>query len=180
MISSVPVIDRSPGPLVTLSAQHEGQLRFHQKPQVTANGLSNIKPHDFKDFSRNLDDLLDKLSDFWYVDTQFNHGVFPFLGFLSQPRLKRECAFFLPRNRIYTRNITLPLSVYLHCFRTTLSRGRCQPLEWFVDDSYDNAPCESFFAPLECELVDRHTFRTQAEACMAVLWVHRRLVQPFP
>ena len=35
-------------------------------------------------------------------------------------------------------------------------------------DCYDNAMCESFFATLECELLDRRRFRTQAEAKMAV------------
>jgi putative transposase len=37
-----------------------------------------------------------------------------------------------------------------------------------VGDAYDNAMCESFFATLECELLDRHRFTTQAEARMAV------------
>ena len=37
-----------------------------------------------------------------------------------------------------------------------------------VGDCYDNALCESFFATLECELLDRHRFPTQAEARMAV------------
>jgi putative transposase len=37
-----------------------------------------------------------------------------------------------------------------------------------VGDAYDNALCESFFASLECELIDRQKFRTQAEAKMAV------------
>ena len=37
-----------------------------------------------------------------------------------------------------------------------------------VGDAYDNAMCESFFATLECELLDRHRFRTQAEARLAV------------
>ena len=37
-----------------------------------------------------------------------------------------------------------------------------------VGDAYDNAMCESFFATLECELLDRHRFRSQAEARMAV------------
>jgi putative transposase len=35
-------------------------------------------------------------------------------------------------------------------------------------DAYDNAMCESFFATLECELLDRVTLRTKAEARMAV------------
>lgn len=37
-----------------------------------------------------------------------------------------------------------------------------------VGDAYDNALCESFFATLESELLDRHRFRTQAEARLAV------------
>ena len=37
-----------------------------------------------------------------------------------------------------------------------------------VGDCYDNALCESFFATLECELLDRRRFRTQADARMAI------------
>ncbi len=37
-----------------------------------------------------------------------------------------------------------------------------------VGDAYDNALCESFFATLECELLARCRFRTQAEARSAV------------
>jgi len=37
-----------------------------------------------------------------------------------------------------------------------------------VGDAYDNAMCESFFASLECELLDLNRYRTQAEAKMAV------------
>jgi hypothetical protein len=37
-----------------------------------------------------------------------------------------------------------------------------------VGDAYDNAMAKSFFATLECELLDRRTFKTQAEARMAV------------
>jgi putative transposase len=37
-----------------------------------------------------------------------------------------------------------------------------------VGDAYDNAMCESFFATLECELLDRHRFKTQVEARLAV------------
>jgi putative transposase len=33
-----------------------------------------------------------------------------------------------------------------------------------VGDAYDNAMCESFFATLECELLDRRRFKSQAEA----------------
>ena len=37
-----------------------------------------------------------------------------------------------------------------------------------VGDCFDNAMCESFFATLECELLDRRRFKTQLEARLAV------------
>jgi putative transposase len=37
-----------------------------------------------------------------------------------------------------------------------------------VGDAYDNAMCESFFATLECELLDRRRFSNQVQARMAV------------
>ena len=37
-----------------------------------------------------------------------------------------------------------------------------------VGDCYDNAMCESFFATLECELIERRSFRSHAEARMAI------------
>ena len=37
-----------------------------------------------------------------------------------------------------------------------------------VGDCYDNAMCESFFATLECELLDRRKFDSRAEARLAV------------
>ena len=38
--------------------------------------------------------------------------------------------------------------------------------------SYDNAMAESFFASLECELIDRRSFKTKTEARLAVFtWI---------
>ena len=37
-----------------------------------------------------------------------------------------------------------------------------------VGDAYDNAMCESFFATLECELLDRRRCASKAQARMAV------------
>jgi putative transposase len=37
-----------------------------------------------------------------------------------------------------------------------------------VGDAYDNAMAESFFANLECELIDRRSFQTKAEARLTV------------
>ena len=50
--------------------------------------------------------------------------------------------------------------------------GRCReagvrPSMGSVGDAYDNAMCESFFATLECELLARRRFASQAEARMA-------------
>ena len=57
---------------------------------------------------------------------------------------------------------------------TALAFGtRCEamgvrPSRGSVGDAYDNAMAESFFATLECELLARRRFRTQAEARIAV------------
>lgn len=57
---------------------------------------------------------------------------------------------------------------------TSLAFGhRCReagilPSMGSVGDCYDNAMCESFFATLECELLDRATFRTLQEARQAI------------
>jgi putative transposase len=60
------------------------------------------------------------------------------------------------------------------CQYTSLAFGRrCReagitPSMGSVGDAYDNAVTESFFATLECELLDRHRFRTHGEARLAV------------
>ncbi len=60
------------------------------------------------------------------------------------------------------------------CQYTSIAFGlRCKkagvrPSMGSVADCYDNAMCESFFATLECELLDQEPLRTQAEARMAV------------
>jgi putative transposase len=51
--------------------------------------------------------------------------------------------------------------------------GRCReagvrPSMGSVGDAYDNAMCESFFATLECELLNCRRFTSQAEARMAI------------
>jgi putative transposase len=71
-----------------------------------------------------------------------------------------------------------PVTVIHHsdqgCQYTALEFGRrcreagVRPSMGSVGDCYDNALCESFFATLECELLDRVTLRTPAEARAAV------------
>ena len=43
-----------------------------------------------------------------------------------------------------------------------------RPSTGSVGDAYDNAMAEAFFATLECELLDRRSFPSQAEARMPV------------
>jgi putative transposase len=60
------------------------------------------------------------------------------------------------------------------CQYTSVAFGkRCEeagvrPSMGSVGDAYDNALAESFFATLECELIDRRRFRNHAEARMAI------------
>ena len=60
------------------------------------------------------------------------------------------------------------------CQYTSIAFGlRCReagvkPSMGSIGDAYDNALAESFFATLECELLDRQRFRSQAEARLAV------------
>ena len=68
---------------------------------------------------------------------------------------------------------TLATRLVLDSQYTSLEFGyRCheagvRPSMGSVGDAYDNAMCESFFATLECELLDRRRFKTQAEARIA-------------
>jgi putative transposase len=64
------------------------------------------------------------------------------------------------------------------CQYTSVAFGkRCEqlgvrPSTGSVGDAYDNAMAESFFATLECELLDRTRFETQREAHLAVFeWI---------
>lgn len=75
-----------------------------------------------------------------------------------------------------------PIDVIHHseqgCQYTSLDfKKRCRkhgvrPSMGSVGDCYDNALCESFYATLECELIDRFTFRTKDVARRAVFrWI---------
>jgi hypothetical protein len=88
-------------------ALKKGRLALTFPTALALHYNSAFKQMKARSLSRNLDDALDKGSHSLYVDAQFNHSAFSFLGFLSQSKSKREYAFFLPQNRIYTRNTTL-------------------------------------------------------------------------
>lgn len=52
-------------------------------------------------------------------------------------------------------------------FGLRCKEANVRPSMGSVGDCFDNAMCESFFATLECELLDRRKFKTKAEARMA-------------
>ena len=70
------------------------------------------------------------------------------------------------------------------CQYTSIAFGqRCKvagvrPSMGSVGDCYDNAMCESFFATLKCELLDRTRFTTVAEARIAVFQVMEAWYNP--
>jgi putative transposase len=53
-------------------------------------------------------------------------------------------------------------------FGSRCRRAGIIPSMGSVGDCYDNAMCESFFATLECELLDRYVFHSIEEACQSV------------
>jgi putative transposase len=97
------------------------------------------------------------------------------VGWSMETHLKTELVLQALNMALWQRK---PESVIHHSDQgtqyTSIAFGlRCKeagvrPSMGSVGDAYDNALCESFFATLECELLDRRRFRNQAEAKMAV------------
>jgi transposase InsO family protein len=67
----------------------------------------------------------------------------------------------------FAPNSATPVIVILGLQEASVKAG-VQPSMGSVGDAYDNAMCESFFATLECELIDRVRLRTREEAELAV------------
>jgi putative transposase len=97
------------------------------------------------------------------------------VGWAMETHLRTELVLDALNMALWRRR---PSSVIHHsdqgCQYTSIAFGkRCQeagvrPSMGSAGDCYDNALCESFFATLECELLDRQRFKTQAEARMAI------------
>ncbi len=97
------------------------------------------------------------------------------VGWAMETHLRTELVLEALDMAIWQRQ---PANVIHHsdqgCQYTSITFGkRCQqagvrPSMGSVGDCFDNAMCESFFATLECELLDRQSLRTQAEARLAV------------
>jgi putative transposase len=97
------------------------------------------------------------------------------VGWAMRTDLRAELVVEAMEMAIPTRKPTEVIHHSDHgCQYTSFAFGkRCReagvrPSMGSVGDAYDNAMCESFFATLECELIDRRRFSSQAEARLAV------------
>jgi putative transposase len=91
------------------------------------------------------------------------------VGWAMETHLRTELVLDALNMALWRRR---PSAVIHHsdqgCQYTSIAFGkRCKeagvrPSMGSAGDCYDNAMCESFFATLECELLDRQRFRTQA------------------
>ena len=110
------------------------------------------------------------------------------VGWATSSNMKTQLVLDALNMAIHRRK---PLDVVHHSDQgtqyTSIAFGsRCReanirPSMGSVGDCYDNAMCESFNATLECELLDKHRFRTHKEAELAIFdfiegWynLHRR------
>ena len=97
------------------------------------------------------------------------------VGWSMAPHLRTELVLDALNMALWQRR---PKDVIHHsdqgCQYTSIAFGkRCRqagvrPSMGSAGDCFDNALCESLFATLECELIDRRRFRTQAEARLAI------------
>lgn len=112
---------------------------------------------------------------FLYLAVVLDAGSRRVVGWAMENRLRTELVLDALNMAIWQRR---PDGVIHHsdqgCQYTSIPFGlRCRelgvrPSMGSVGDCFDNALCESFFATLECELIQRNTFHSQAEARMAV------------
>jgi putative transposase len=127
-------------------------------------------------------------SGFLYLAVVLDAWSRRIVGWAMAPYLRTELVLAALNMAVWQRR---PKAVIHHSDQgsqyTSLAFGqRCRqagirPSMGSVGDCFDNAMCESFFATLECELLDRQRFRTQEEARRAVFdfiesWynLHRR------
>ena len=97
------------------------------------------------------------------------------VGWAMASHLRTELVLEALNMALYQRR---PANVIHHSDQgsqyTSVAFGVCckqagvRPSMGSVGDCYDNAMCESFFATLECELIEAHAFRSHAEARMAI------------
>lgn len=110
------------------------------------------------------------------------------IGWAMKPHLRTELVIEALQMAIERRQ---PRGGVIHhsdrgCQYTSIEYGkRCRlaglrPSLGSVGDCYHNALCESFFATLECELIDRSRWSSFHEAPPGSLRLYQRLLQPPP
>src|SRR5262249_24503544 len=109
------------------------------------------------------------------------------VGWAMAPHLRTERVLEALNMALAQRR---PTAVIHHsdqgCPYTSIAFGqRCRdmgvrPSMGSVGDAYDNALCESFFATLECELLDRQIFQTKTPARRAVFEFIEGWYNPHP
>src|ERR1700720_4639226 len=84
-------------------------------------------------------------------------------------------------DRVQERYVATTVCIYpvytLLAFGQRCCDAGVRPSMGSVGDYFDNAMCESFFATLECELLDRTSFKIQAEEAHGGVRLHRRVVR---
>jgi len=112
------------------------------------------------------------LAGFLYLAVVLDVWSRKIVGWSIQRHLRTEIVLEALEMALETRNPEGKLIFHSDqgCQYTSIAFGsRCReagvrPSMGSVGDCYDNAMAESFFATLECELLDRHRFKTVAEA----------------
>lgn len=114
-------------------------------------------------------------SGFLYVAVVLDVWSRRIVGWAMANHLRTELVLEVLEMAIHRRQ---PSDVIHHsdqgCQYTSYAFGRrcreagVRPSMGSVGDCYDNAMCESFFATLETELIDRQRFKNRTEATLAV------------
>ena len=167
---------------------HEAHLRGvsrRRRPKTTTCSKQEEQRPDLvgRDFTADAPDKLwvadityvPTASGFLYLSVVLDAFSRRIVGWAMAHHLRSELVLAALDMAVGQRN---PEGVIHHSDRgsqyTSLAFGyRCReagvrPSTGSVGDCYDNAMCESFFATLECELLDRRRFATKSEARMAI------------
>jgi putative transposase len=80
--------------------------------------------------------------------------------------------YYLPLNQPALRRLLEPKQYTSIAFGNRCKEMGVRPSLGTAGDAYDNAMAESVFASLECELIERRSFKTKTEARLAVFtWI---------
>ena len=156
-----------------------------KRPHTTVRSRGTAKAPDLvqRQFTAEAPDRL-WVADITYVPTRagflylavvvdvFSRRV---VGWAMESHLRTELvlqalnmALYLRRPQGVIHHSDQGIQYTAYAFGKRCSEWGVRPSMGSVGDCYDNALCESFFASLECELLDRRSFQTHAEARMAV------------